>query len=473
MALPKVAAIALSQLKSKFIDEQILFSEIKQKYKSLSVNGKNGILGALGKAKDDNGGGIIGFLKGLAKTLMPVLGLFSWSFQTIAQSIVNVSGYLWNFNWNITNKEIEQIEQSYRTQLAGQLGGLLGQAVGYTVCGVGASAAIGVFSPTAARYALSRVGEEAFEDTLASLYGLFSSAASSALEVAWLRAWQSSRNLIKLQQRGFATALNKVYPGSINWDLYNEQENSKRHWSFARALEEKINTIQSPEAQAFAEEFFEELGDGCQEAIIIIGGALDSYISSKQATESVLGPDTVVQVTPNREYEKQTVYLFGPTQLVKPAITQAITNSQLLEQQNQVIPAGFMRKYTFIPQLQVIYRGQSGHKSQYSLTIPHWNKKVNASENIVFPSFDKGEWCIVVTLDDNSKFICNASSKSECQRIWNFAKSHIDNDVLRYPQVTIYEDTTYRGYKGLVTPYRAILKNKEKLVAGQWITKRD
>lgn len=332
MALPTVLAVAKSKLKAKVIDEAILQSKIGKVFKQLSIEGPNGILGGLGKTNSE--GESNGFLDFFSKSAFWLINTAGWTFQQLMGGVVALGQYFWNFNWNITGDQIDEQVQGRLVAIAGVVGGVLGKALGYTVCGATAGALIGVFSPHAARYVLTKLGDEALDEVLGDLHGLFSVVAQSAIKIAWLRAYQGGRALLKASQRGFAGLVDKFSPGSIDWETFNQQQSNNKHFSFARELEERIENIPSPISENFFEEFFEEFGEGCQDALYIIGGLLDEYVNTKKAVQSVLGPETSVIVTPNRKLEEDTVFIVGNERLIKPVITQTIANHQLIENRN-------------------------------------------------------------------------------------------------------------------------------------------
>lgn len=329
MPLPAISAISISNLKSKVINNAILQQTFGGTIKKLSVNGSNGILGGIGRTVTEGGNFLWDALLKVGNWLFRA-GQFG--FTTLAQWLMGGYRYIWNFNWNTTDEQIDQEIQSLQIQIASIAGGLVGQGLGYAVCGGVAGAAIAVFNPALAKTLLLEVGQEALEELSGNLYALVQATTRASVLAGWLRLFQAGRPFFNLYSNAVGTILDTIVPGSQGWQDYRDQRlANNQHISFADFVEEKVESLDNPVSSAFWEELFDEFGDGCEEAIMVIANGLDNFRAQQKIAQQAMGPEKIVTVTPNRKLESEIVFMGGPMKALKPAITQTMANYQLLE----------------------------------------------------------------------------------------------------------------------------------------------
>lgn len=83
-----------------------------------------------------------------------------------------------------------------------------------------------------------------------------------------------------------------------------------------------------------------------------------------------------------------------------------------------------------IPQLAVIFRPPGG-TSSYTMHIPHYRKSVRSPK---IPAYNKGNWRGEWILTDGTKFVVNAASESEANRMWRSVRQYIDPSYLKNVQ---------------------------------------
>lgn len=329
MPLPVISAISVSNLKSKVINNAILQQTFGGTIKKLSVNGSSGILGGIGRTVSEGGNFLWDALLKVGNWLFRA-GQFG--FTTLAQWVMGGYRYIWNFNWNMTDEQIDQQIQSLQVQIASIAGGLVGQGLGYAVCGGVAGAAIAVFNPALAKTLLLEVGQEALEELSGNLYALVQATTRAAVQAGWLRLFQAGRPFFNLYSNAVGSVLDTIVPGSQGWADYRDQRTANgQHISFADFVEEKVESLDNPVTTAFWEEVFDEFGDGCEEAIMVIANGLDNFRAQQKIASQAMGPEKIVTLTPNRKLESEIVFMGGPMKALKPAITQTMANYQLLE----------------------------------------------------------------------------------------------------------------------------------------------
>lgn len=464
MGLIRVAAVKLSSLKSKTINNSFLQQSIGANIRKVQITGPNGIIGNIGKSGE---GSLLDNIFGaLGKAASAIKGVADFSFSAIAGNVMAYQQYIWNFNWNISDAEINQNIQNSLEDLSALLGDTLGEALGFTVCGATAGAVIAVFNPSLAKAVLLELGQEALDDALASIYNLAEEATYAGANALFLKIFQSNRAFFNFYSNSVGTVLDQIIPGNLSWGNYVQQRREQQlHYSFSDFIEESVDTISNPISRAFFSEFFEAFGDGCQDAFYAVANQLDNYFASKELEQNLTGQTNLVTIKPNGN-DDETVFIVGNKTNLVSTVSNTLANSRL--NKPTVIPAGFMSKYTQVNQLQILYRATSGSKGQYSVTIPHWNKSISVSENIKFPDIRKGKWALVVTLADNSKFQVNCSTKSEARKLWSFFRKYIDPIQLTTAKASYIENENRISSNVETKAYRAILRDKKKGVLRQW-----
>ena len=95
-----------------------------------------------------------------------------FSVSAIWRGVTTAIKAIWEFNWRITDEEINSKIQANLLSLAGASGGFLGRMVGWAACGALPGAAIFAFNESLGLYVLEKVGEEALEDLASEAAGL-------------------------------------------------------------------------------------------------------------------------------------------------------------------------------------------------------------------------------------------------------------------------------------------------------------
>jgi hypothetical protein len=94
-----------------------------------------------------------------------------------------------------------------------------------------------------------------------------------------------------------------------------------------------------------------------------------------------------------------------------------------------------VRKGADRPQLVILFKSEGNNRNYYTLHIPHYDG--HNSSTCPISAYTKGNYRGCLTLRDNSKFICYASSEREAESVINNAKKHIKETFLLGSTVTI------------------------------------
>lgn len=283
--------------------------------------------------KDDNGG-FLGWVwngaQRLGGWLLENAGKFiSFSLSSIWGWITSTLQFIWNFDWNMTDKSIDEQIRAKWDALGSQLGGLAGNFIGYLGCGVLPGAAIMAFNEPMGAYILANVTEEMAEEFIGNLAGVVNVTFRSAAETLLMWSFKNVRKLIKSNSLFFKGLFGDKAEAMIKaWG-----EEGSQPWSFAKATEEAVEKIPNTFVRNFVEEFLEEAWDGCVEAGYVVANSIDSWVAMekfKQQNMPILGETKYLEVTPNRNVPEEKIILAGPQELVKVQVINTLTNYQLM-----------------------------------------------------------------------------------------------------------------------------------------------
>ncbi len=296
--------------------------------------GNNGVrtINAIQSARKDNNGNILGYIwngakifVGIVQDVFKLLGI-SWSF--LWGQFVSAREFIWNFDWQITDEEIDkQIANSFAA-IGSSLGALLGNAFGYLSCGAVPGSLVFVFNKPLGAQILGNVLREGGEEFLGNLAALINALFQKTLEAFILSTFKNVRKFIKSNVQLVEKVLGKKAGDMIK--AWGREGN--KPWSFAQTLDEKIEKIDNKFVRGFVEEFLEESWDGCVEAGYVVANTADSYLASQALKEkTILGAERTVEITPNRKVPDEKIILTGQEELLKPIIVQTLSTHKLLD----------------------------------------------------------------------------------------------------------------------------------------------
>ncbi len=288
-----VLTLALAALRSRTVRSAVV-SGATRRIATRSVattTSPTGIVSRITRGLARFGGGL---LRGLGSIFG---GLGELNFTNIWSKCVSAYQFIYNFNWNITDKELDaQIEQG-KVAIAGALGGTLGATLGYAICGGVPATAIAVFNPALAMHVLEDLGEAALDEVAGHVANLVRLTCTQLARMGFTAIYKNMRSILRPAALGVANFLvSKGVLSQASVDAANKKKGEP--WSFASALEQTIDDTKDPLKQNFLEEFYEELGEACVEAGYVVAGSLDSFFASASlASAATLGSTRTVAVT--------------------------------------------------------------------------------------------------------------------------------------------------------------------------------
>lgn len=224
--------------------------------------------------------------------------IFTLDFSSLWGAFTQGTTALWNFNWNISDKGINEQLNSTWESFGGLLGGTLGNLVGFTACGALPGSALLVINEGLAMTVLKEVGEEAFEEFVGNLRNLSMSLWRATASTTLLWAYKDIRRAVKFPGNKFGEALK----GVIGEDKFKKWgKDGGESFSFSSAFENVVEKIPNTFIENFIEEFFEEATESCVEAGFIVTNTIESQLKmTTDAVSPLLGQPTLVEVVFNR-----------------------------------------------------------------------------------------------------------------------------------------------------------------------------
>lgn len=339
------------------------------------LQGKGGktrqILGIFNKAK--------GFLVGLGRF---ALGFRGFNLSALVDMFWAAAIALWNFNWNQTDKQLDETVKSQWITFAGQLGGFVGSNLGYFTCGFIPAATTFTFNEGLAVYLLKRVGEEYLDEMAGQVAGVVRGAVNSLAVTAFIHSYKNLRKLLKR-------------PGSIARKLMGDKavnewgKEGGAPWSFGLKYEEAVDKIPNPYVKAFVEELGEEWFESCMEASYVIAQGVEDYMGANMVNnDTILGPERTIEVTPNRDVEDEKIVLVGDQKLIKNNLVHLMAQHKLLDGKD-------LGEITGQPQEDYVNATPQSERlviQFYSVSTPPWSRTLGTKvkrASCAIPSLDR------------------------------------------------------------------------------------
>lgn len=269
-------------------------------------------------------------------SLLKTFSSLGWALlSAVLYKIPEIVRGIWSFNWNATDEDLDKSWANFVSNLAGLAGGVIGNAVGWLVCGAIPGLAVAKFNKVLGMRILKEVGEEALDELCSNTWNLVRQAANGLARAGMINLYKSTRRAIKRIVAGdsdWAKGFSMLAGEGAVQALKGWGEKGSRPWSFALKQEELIESIPIPWLQNFVEEAVEEFQDSCEEAWYVVAATADQWIQEQRfAKQAIHGEMDVVEIYPDRENEEEKIVLAGPQELLKPVIVNTITQYQMME----------------------------------------------------------------------------------------------------------------------------------------------
>jgi len=264
-----------------------------------------------------------------------------WSFTGLYQAVVGGLRFLANFNWNISDVQIDTQLEALNKRIWAQLGETIGVTLGYTVCGLLPSAGIMTFNQPLGLFLLYRVGEEAFDEISAELMALARIAWQNELTKWFYNTFKATRKIAKKHFED-PNSPQSVFGRRIFGENFNKAVESwgaegSEPFIISEQIEEGIDDIPNERTRIIVEEAYEAFIDSCFDAGYIVSGGLDEWVMQQRALKAssqANNPERVIEFIPNRAVETESYIIRGDEETLQNEIPMVFQQWQQISDRN-------------------------------------------------------------------------------------------------------------------------------------------
>lgn len=234
----------------------------------------------------------------LKKTWDILTSGISFSLTALYSAFIAGVNYLWNFNWNQSDEDLDKQTQSAINEIAGAAGSFVGDILGWG-CGLTAGAVIATFDEAMANYVFKQLGEQALQDIAGHLANLVQVSATALTHSFFASSYKNIRNLFRESDADFKKHL--VASGAKPENIQKALDQRHKPWSFAKAYEETIQSIPNETLRTFIQSAGQEFASACIHSGYVVVGSVESYMAQqKMAHTATWGEETVVEISLDR-----------------------------------------------------------------------------------------------------------------------------------------------------------------------------
>lgn len=285
--------------------------------------------------KKDDKGNILGRILNFAAS---ALGFF-WSkvagflgrvinWSALWGAVVGAARFVLTFDFNVTDAALDLQSKQYEQAIFSQLGGTLGNALGYLVCGVAPGIALLSVNEALGALVLKNVGEEFLDELAGNLAALAQTTFRAMAQKTFAAAFKNTRRWLKKPNNLVAQILFGERYAEVmkTWGAPGSKP-----FTFAQKVEDWVESIPNENLRAFVEEGIEEFVDACIEAGYVVANTVDGFMAAQKLQQNaLLGERRIIEIQPNRDSEEK-ILLAGPEEILKPLVVQTLSQHQIIE----------------------------------------------------------------------------------------------------------------------------------------------
>lgn len=247
---------------------------------------------------------LVGFVVGL------ILTSFTWTLSSIWDFLVEAYFEVKYFDWNQTDSAIKKQLEANNIAIFGALGRLTGTGLVW-LTSIGISAGLTYKFPVIAGRVALALAEEGGQEIRSALTNLILVSRNIAIQNFLMTGLLTIRRLKIFGQEPILT--------------------EKKPWTFAEAIDEKIQQLSDAKIQAFLNSFGDSVEDAIIEAGYVVAFTLDDHFASQsRANQDAFGTNRVVEITPNTDVEEERIIIDAPQELIIPTVQSTVSNHQLI-----------------------------------------------------------------------------------------------------------------------------------------------
>ncbi|MGB3652949.1 MAG: hypothetical protein WBA41_17270 [Rivularia sp. (in: cyanobacteria)] len=210
----------------------------------------------------------------------------SWSASAIWGGIVAAKEFLFNFNWNPSDAQLDNDMKQAFSSLPGLAGGFLGKASGYLLCGALPGAVIFSFNEALGTQLFIELGEEALDELAGALANIIRASFAAIGQAAFAFSHKQIRTLWRESDDKFKKRLQKT---GLKEQFVNEAlAERNKPFIIREKLDSAVESIKQKPLREFVENFLEEFDESCVEAGYVIAGGIDNYIAQQAVTKDIM-----------------------------------------------------------------------------------------------------------------------------------------------------------------------------------------
>ncbi|MCC5620710.1 hypothetical protein [Nostoc sp. CHAB 5715] len=224
-------------------------------------------------------------------------GMAAFSLTQLVSIVASTSNFVLNFDINQTDEQLDQLLAQKIEGFYGLLGNVVGESMGYLVCGAIPGAISFAFNPAVGAAIMRDLDDDARSEILGQVNVIARTAFQTMINAELANRFKSSRRFLKKNpDNGFAKMVKSII-GEENFKKWGDSNNS----SFTihqDIIEKRIEAIPDKGKRQFLEEALEGFADSCLESGYIVASNLDSQLAAQALMrQSVLGRSTDVSIS--------------------------------------------------------------------------------------------------------------------------------------------------------------------------------
>lgn len=227
---------------------------------------------------------------GIIVTLTAIFSLIVIAVQTI-----------YNFDFAITDTEIEEKVKSAFDAYYERVGEVAGKLTGYLVCGALPGSLAFCFNKTMGAAIFENLKNESKDEIVSDIAAISRSVLQMFAQLLLLKGFKSARKWIKRPGTPLHDLIKKKM-GAKNFEKWGKEKFDKP-FTIANKVEERVELIKDPNLKNFTQGFLEGLSEGCIEAGYITAATMDAHIAAQALVARRMGlsrTDSVVAITFDR-----------------------------------------------------------------------------------------------------------------------------------------------------------------------------
>ena len=383
------------------------------------------------------------------------------------QWTMGAANTLYNFDWNKSDKQIQdQINQSH-TAMFGVAGGVSATYLTRSI-GIGAIGSIKNRYPTLDLAALADAKEDNLDEVRSSINGALVAMRSNLATNAFLTTYMTGRHILG----------NTPKAGEKN-----------EPWIISEQLDKIVENQKDPAIKAYLTSFKDQAEDAVFDNIALIGNVITaSYNVNLEALKAHSGPERVISIQPDSEDSSVRTFVHGlQRDVINTVETAQLVSANLAHQNMGMVIGTEAARATKADRskkvITIFYRNgingasllPTGERSAEKQIVLH-NVKEFFSMSQLRPALENiqgGSYLVTAHLSDDHAVTVYAASESEGKKvIRKLVSAALNSTIIRFNVSEPPEELTLRKPTGIFTPVRAwFVHHREvpKLKIPNWV----